>query len=213
MRNSTVTISLAVMLLMPLLIAPGVGCAEGEPTTAQPVETGEAAVPSGAQSTQADELISIEVRRFRTLSGRLVELGGLDAAGATPDSLRARIELIPTIIEEIDRLDQALPALLRSLPEPTPPEDIELIGRIRNTDRAMMAAGFELLSMYERHFGEWAVTPDGVVEFEGLPDEDIRRVNVLLGVISRAATEQAELQQAYIARRSGSRGDTSPTEP
>lgn len=185
-----------------------VGCSDASPATeTTPPVTPLAERPS---PTNSDELIAQEVRRLRSLSAELVELGGLDAAGATPETLRARIELIPTIIEEIDRLDRSLPALLRSLPEPMPPEDIELIGMLRNTDRAMMAAGFELLSIYKQHFGEWSVTAEGVVEFDGLPDDDIRRVNILLGVITRAAQEQTQLQQDYLARQSASSDDNAP---
>ncbi|GEM_PF-4432002 len=190
------------------------GCSESKPSdTGSSEQPSESSRARDEQSVSAEELIAQEVARFRSLSGQLIELGGLDAAGATPESLRARIELIPTIIEEIDRLDRALPALLRSLPDPMPPEDIELIGRIRNTDRAMMAAGFELLSVYEEHIGEWAVTTEGVVEFDGLPEEDIRRVNTLLGVISRAAMEQGALQQEYLSRRSGDAAEPEPPGP
>lgn len=183
----------------------GSGCSDAKQPESKPIEGVEPAQNADnaatASAASADELIAQEVARFRSLSGQLIELGGLDAAGATPENLRARIELIPTIIDEIDRLDRTLPALLRSLPEPMPAEDIGLVGQIRNTDRAMMAAGFELLSIYEDHYGEWKVTPEGIVEFDGLPDEDIRRVNVLLNVMSQAAMEQARLQQTYLTRQ------------
>lgn len=187
-----------------LVLASNAGCSDAETPQAPPAEPVRV-VPADASGEEtvvdSDALIAQEVARFQSLVGTLMELGGLDAAGATRESLRARIELIPDILNEINRLDRSFPALLRSLPEPFPAADIELVGQIRNTDRVMMSSGLELLTVYEQHFGEWTMTPEGVVEFDGLPEEDINRINGLLALISRAAMEQTRLQQEYMTRQ------------
>lgn len=140
-----------------------------------------------------------EIAAYQALLNDLIDAGGWEAAGSTPENLAARTAMFDHLLSELDRLDQVIPALMSELPMPPDGSAIEATRLIRETDRRIMKAGRALIDIYTEYFGRWELADDGTVLFgDDVPDEIIDQVNAHFAEIAAAAEDQQRLQREVV---------------
>ena len=128
-----------------------------------------------------------------------VGLGGLDPVTITDaESVEERIRLLGVLIQENERIDKAVPELLRQMDGDLNEtnEHIKLIHAVRQTDRVMLPSMRDALQILLTHLGDFEVNEDGMLMFaESVPQEDIDQYNEHIDIVIAASEEQARLQQ------------------
>lgn len=128
-----------------------------------------------------------------------VGLGGLDPVTITDvESVEERIRLLGVLIQENERIDKAVPELLRQMDGDLDETNVQikLIHAVRQTDRVMLPSMRDALQILLTHLGDFEVNEDGVLMFaDTVPQEDIDQYNEHIDIIISTSEEQARLQQ------------------
>lgn len=128
-----------------------------------------------------------------------VGLGGLDPVTITDvESVEERIRLLGVLIQENERIDKAVPELLRQMDGDLDETNVQikLIHAVRQTDRVMLPSMRDALQILLTHLGDFEVNEDGVLMFaDTVPQEDIDQYNEQIDIIISTSEEQARLQQ------------------